>query len=788
MAHRNGRPHAPSHGVRAQGRNTLNGSIPHEWLQIYWELGFDTVPVEPRSKAVKINGWQDPNRRFRAPERYRGRNIGIRLGAVSGGLVDVDLDTPDACAVAPYLLPPTRMRMRKQGKPIAHYFYRCTGAVPTKEQWERRDARHRKDRKPVLELRSESRDGKPFQTVVPPSVDEDGLEREWINGELLPADVDGDALRRACLLTAIAAAVLPHYREGARHTLALALAGWLRKCQIPEDDALRVIDALAQATGDTERADRLRAVSDTYARPLDGVQGWRGLESLLPPDVCATLSGWLRPPREADTDTPTRADHAERAERAVVEWRGTEPPIGTDAHAAHVLGDALQGRAAWVDEWGWLVWDGCRWVRDPNAVRVLALAREILPAYYAERATRAADARVQQELYRAAAKACSVSHLRHALDLARGRLLTPRERFDADPFLLNTPSGIVDLRTGALCPHAPEHYLTKLTNAPYDPDADAPTWAQFLDDVFLGDAELIDYMQVALGYSITGDTREQKMFMCYGPGANGKSTLFETAQAALGDYADSIPTRLLLHDGRGDHPTGLARLCGLRLALASETAEARGLNENLAKLLTGGDTITARYLYHDFFSYRPTAKIWLFTNHKPVIRDHSYAMWRRIVLIPFRATFSSTAGAPTSSAPRKEPVRDMKQRLLAEREGILAWLVRGAVRWYANGLVEPDSVRAAVDEYRRETDSMLDWLQQHTLDDPNAETPSKELHDAYCEWCNANGITPIGATTFGRRLGEMGYRPTNTRRENKRLRCWRGIRLRTPAELDDPFA
>jgi putative DNA primase/helicase len=110
------------------------------------------------------------------------------------------------------------------------------------------------------------------------------------------------------------------------------------------------------------------------------------------------------------------------------------------------------------------------------------------------------------------------------------------------------------------------------------------------------------------------------------------------------------------------------------------------------------------------------------------------------------------------------------------------------VRWYAHGLVEPDAVRAAVDEYRRETDSVLEWLQLHTLDDPNAETPSKELHDAYCEWCNANGFEPISATTFGRRLGEMGYRPTNTRRENKRVRCWRGIRLRTPAELDDTFA
>ena len=144
------------------------------------------------------------------------------------------MDTPEACAVAPYLLPPTRMRMRKRGKPIAHYFYRCTGAVPTHEEWERRDARDPTKRKTVLELRSESREGKPMQTVVPPSVDGDGLVREWIDGELLPADVDGDALLRACLLTAIAAAVLPHYREGGRHALTLALGAGCASATSPK--------------------------------------------------------------------------------------------------------------------------------------------------------------------------------------------------------------------------------------------------------------------------------------------------------------------------------------------------------------------------------------------------------------------------------------------------------------------------------------------------------------------------------------------------------------------------
>lgn len=754
MRNGNGCPHAQSLVAQAQGRNTPNGSIPQAWLERYWARGMDTVPVDAGSKSVSLRNWNDPMARWREPRMYRNCNIGIRLGSVSGGLVDVDLDTPDACAVAPYILPPTRMRMRKHGKPIAHYFYRCP-EPPHTRKWG------------AVELRSESADGKPVQTVVPPSVDGDGLMREWVDDALEPAEVDADVLQRACTLTAITAAVLPHYRTGARHQLALALAGWLRKCGIAEPEARAVVNALALATSDAERHDRLRAVADTYAKPIESVQGYRALQQLLPDETLAQLGRWLDAPRERTERTAHAGVLVEDA-----------PPLGTDAHSAYVLAGALDGRAAWVDEWGWLVWDGCRWQRDPHAVRVLALARAILPPYYADLA-RAATSAQQQELYRAAAKACSVNHLKHALELARADLLVPRSRFDADPFLLNCINGVVDLRTGQLIPHDPALYLTKLADAEYHPDADAPTWDRFLQDVFTGDAELIDYMQAALGYSITADTREQKLFLCYGTGANGKTTLFETVRAVLGDYAHAIPTRTLLADGRDDHPHALAQLYGARLALASETAEGRQLNENLMKLLTGGDRITARHLYHEFFSFEATAKVWLFTNHKPIIRDHSHATWRRIVLIPFKARFGE-GGTPA--------VRNMRERLLAEREGILAWLVRGAQRWYMHGLDEPLAVRAAVDEYRRETDSMQEWLTQHTIDDAAATTPARELYDAYAEWCNANGIAPISTTTFGRRLGELGYTRETMRRESQRLRCWRGIRLRTPTELDDPFA
>jgi putative DNA primase/helicase len=383
--------------------------------------------------------------------------------------------------------------------------------------------------------------------------------------------------------------------------------------------------------------------------------------------------------------------------------------FGTEAHSAEVLRYRLRERVLYVPKWGWkwMVWDENRWTRDVGGVRTRALARDTLRKYYAGCAERAATPQEQAEAYKAAARACGTRHVNNALELLTGKVLASPEEFDAYPNLLNCPNCVVDLRTGDMLPHAPELRLTKLCPTRYIPGARSELWEEFLQAVFLEDQVLIDYVQRALGYSITGETEEQKFFICWGKGKNGKSTTLEVLQVVLGrDYAWTVPKRVLFYDKHShDAETAKAALYKLRLGLFLESAEVGRLNAALLKLLAGGDTISARHPYREYFDFTPEVKLWLFTNHKPRITDDSYAMWYRVVLVPFRAVFSNNPDV--DPAVRRTPDPLIREKLLQSphREAILAWLVEGAIAWYREGLQEPEIVRAAVEEYRREQKS-----------------------------------------------------------------------------------
>jgi len=549
--------------------------------------------------------------------------------------------------------------------------------------------------------------------------------------------------------------LLPHWQEGRRHWLALYLAGACARSGYTQEQAAHLVHTIAERARDNELPDRLRAVETTYKRLHEGVTvvGWGGLRQLLGYD-------------------------ADRL-RALLAPEPANPfPFGTEAHSAEVLRYRLREQVLFVPEWGWVVWDGCRWRRDVGGVQTRALARDILRKYYAGCAERAATPQEQAEAYKAAARACGTRHVENALEQLKGLVLASPDEFDTYPNLLNCPNCVVDLRTGAMLPHAPELRLTKLCPTRYIPAARSELWEEYLRAVFLEDQVLIDYMQRALGYSITGETREQKLFICWGKGANGKTTTFETLHAVLGrDYARTVPTRVLLYDKHShDAETAKAALYKLRLGLFAETAEGARLDEALVKLLSGGDTISARHLYHEPFNFTPEVKLWLFTNHKPRISDTSFAMWRRVVLVPFRAVF--TTDPEVDPAVRRDPNPNIKELLLEHREAILAWLVQGAVAWYAEGLQEPDIVRAAVEEYRRESDPVREWLEAETVRDPNAKTPVATLYERFRLWCEANGETPMHIRSFGRRLSEMGYESCRHYENGQELKAYRGIRLR----------
>ncbi len=408
----------------------------------------------------------------------------------------------------------------------------------------------------------------------------------------------------------------------------------------------------------------------------------------------------------------------------------TSAAVGTDVSAGRRLVAAHGSDLRYCHPWKkWLVWDGCRWKIDDTG-EVERHGKGVIDSLWLAVPTiaegeRPAFIKMVQDRSRRERLAAMI-----ALAASEPGIPVLPGDLDKNPWLLNCPNGTLELRTGELRQHRREDMLSKVTAARFNPDTGSYQWDQFIEGIFAGNLELMEFVQRFCGYSLTGDVREHVLPVFYGTGANGKTTFIEAIMSALGaDYATKATPDLLLLKRGETHPTERASLQGKRFVAAVETAEGRKLDETLAKELTGGDTVTARRMREDFWEFRPTCKIVLATNNKPIVQGTDNGIWRRLRLVPFNVRFEGD-----------KQDKGLGAKLQAERDGILAWAVRGCLDWQRQGLGEPESVRAATADYRSDSDVLGRFVANACLTgSPVYKVRFSHFYDALKQWCEAGG-------------------------------------------------
>ncbi|MBR5400301.1 MAG: hypothetical protein IK102_00705 [Treponema sp.] len=335
------------------------------------------------------------------------------------------------------------------------------------------------------------------------------------------------------------------------------------------------------------------------------------------------------------------------------------------------------------------------------------------------------------------------------------------DELDTDNYLFNVNGITLNLKNGKGFPPEPKNLITKKSKFVYDKEAKCPTWDMFLLQIFNQDKDLIRFVQKAMGYSLSGDVTEQCLFILWGTGANGKSTFLNVLQELFGDYACTTGTETFMKK-TSEQSNDLARLKGIRLVTTTEVEQGKSLSESLIKQITGGDEITARFLYGEYFSFKPTFKIFMATNHKPKIRGADNGIWRRIKMIPFTVTI-----------PPEQRDKTLTEKLITENSGILNWLIQGYAMWRKEGLNEPNAIREANEEYRMDMDAVGTFVNDCFDIDATLRwrLPNQMLYQTYIKWCNVNNERVMSQKWLTMRMSEKGFK----RMVSNNGRIWLGL-------------
>lgn len=456
--------------------------------------------------------------------------------------------------------------------------------------------------------------------------------------------------------------------------------------------------------------------------------------------------GRLAPSSEESTQEQAGRTHDTQGTGAA--WREHSTDMGNARRFVASFGHMVR----YVHVWGaWLIWDGMRWRRDEVGA-VADLAKRTVKSMWAEVGD-IEDDDARKEFIKWIYRSEGAARLIALLEVAKSEpeIARHHSKFDSNPWLFNCLNGTLDLKSGMLRPHAQSDLITKLAPVEYRKGATLPLWDKFLRDTTGGEAQLRDFLQRAVGYTLTGVTDEEKLFFAHGPSRTGKSTFFEALKSALGDYAQTADFETFLARPQvGGIRNDIADLLGSRFVASVEVDDGKRLAQGLMKVLTGSDTIKARHLYKEAFSFVPTFKLWLAANDAPKVDASDGGMWNRILRIPF-------VHVPERRDPRvKATLRDPSKAGAA----ILAWAVEGCLRWQAEGLGVPELVQEATDAYRADMDPLKDWLADCCELEADAWTSAAAIRESYNNWCKVYGERfPLNGNKLAKALGDHGVTP-----------------------------
>jgi len=475
-----------------------------------------------------------------------------------------------------------------------------------------------------------------------------------------------------------------------------------------------------------------------------GERGWADLVELAYPGYS----------RRRDEQKKRWDDRQQRHQRATAKARQEDAWIESGVRQMTDLGNAQRfrddhiGSARYIVLYDrWYIWDHRRWCPDER-LGVIKLAHETVTRIRDEADQARDDPDLIERIVKHATRSQSDRAISAMVRQARPYLALEHHELDRDPFALNLHNGTFDLKAGKLRPYCRDDFLTKIAGTRYDPDAKAPTWDAFLNRIFDGDTDLIEFTRRAVGYSLSGDVSEEKMMFLWGAGANGKTTFANCVAELAGDYACVAHSELFEVKAAEPHPTAIADLYGARFASSVETEEGRRMSEKRVKQLTSRDRrLKARRMRQDFFEFAPTHKLWIAGNHRPRIIGTDHGIWRRMMLLPFIVAI-----------PEGERDRHLDEKLRRELPGVLNWALAGFREWVDGGLRPPPAVLDATKEYREEEDTLGRFIDERCQIGEGLRVRAVRLYEAFVEWSETEGERRWTRTTIGRKLTDMGYR------------------------------